>query len=111
MKGINLTGFRYPLHDATLRIGESLGISNVLEAEKGIIRVARGRFAVYQKPGLACFCRHFSIKDLGEGVPYEISCSRQNRHSSVRTLVSGRCRSVELRMTRHHSEELKKSKA
>lgn len=46
VKGINLTGFRYPLHDATLRIGESLGISNMLEAEKGIIRVARGRLLV-----------------------------------------------------------------
>jgi thiamine pyrophosphokinase len=46
--GITLDGFQYPLHDATLRIGQSLGISNVLLAEEGTIRVREGWLLVIQ---------------------------------------------------------------
>ncbi|WP_068777043.1 thiamine diphosphokinase [Paenibacillus sp. FJAT-26967] len=44
--GITLTGFRYPLNDATLTIGQSLGISNVLETERGIIQIRSGLLLV-----------------------------------------------------------------
>jgi len=40
--GITLEGFQYPLNDATLTIGDSLGISNVLLADEGLIRVKEG---------------------------------------------------------------------
>lgn len=44
--GVTLNGFRYPLLDATLRVGQSLGISNALEADTGTIAVAGGRLLV-----------------------------------------------------------------
>ncbi|NGQ96190.1 thiamine diphosphokinase [Brevibacillus sp. SYP-B805] len=44
--GITLTGFRYPLHQATLSTGDSLGISNVLEEETGTIELASGYLLV-----------------------------------------------------------------
>jgi thiamine pyrophosphokinase len=40
--GITLRGFRYPLHNATLHLGQSLGISNLLAGEKGDISVKEG---------------------------------------------------------------------
>jgi len=40
--GVTLEGFRYPLTDARLEIGQSLGISNVLEAEEGAVSVGEG---------------------------------------------------------------------
>jgi thiamine pyrophosphokinase len=40
--GISLTGFRYPLENATISIGESIGISNVLIEPAGTIRLASG---------------------------------------------------------------------
>ncbi|MBO8172088.1 MAG: thiamine diphosphokinase [Bacillaceae bacterium] len=40
--GITLEGFQYPLHDATLSMGESRGISNVLQEETGKIHVKSG---------------------------------------------------------------------
>jgi thiamine pyrophosphokinase len=40
--GITLEGFRYPLTDARLEIGQSLGISNVLEADEGTVSVGEG---------------------------------------------------------------------
>ncbi len=46
--GITLTGFQYPLEDATLRIGQSLGISNVLLEEQGTIELSSGRLLVIQ---------------------------------------------------------------
>jgi thiamine pyrophosphokinase len=46
--GITLHGFRYPLTDATITIGQSVGISNVLEAETGIIEVGQGLLLVIQ---------------------------------------------------------------
>ncbi len=44
--GITLSGFRYPLHQATLRWGDSLGISNVLMEDVGTIEVADGYLLV-----------------------------------------------------------------
>jgi thiamine pyrophosphokinase len=46
--GITLHGFCYPLIDATITIGQSVGISNVLEAETGIIDVGQGLLLVIQ---------------------------------------------------------------
>lgn len=46
--GITLEGFRYPLQDATLTIGQSLGISNVLEAERGRVTLKDGLLLVIQ---------------------------------------------------------------
>lgn len=46
--GITLTGFRYPLHDATLTIGQSLGISNVLLGAEGTIALREGKLLVIQ---------------------------------------------------------------
>ncbi|WP_028561146.1 thiamine diphosphokinase [Paenibacillus pinihumi] len=46
--GINLTGFRYPLHNAALEMGQSLGISNVVEAETGHISISGGKLLVIQ---------------------------------------------------------------
>lgn len=40
--GITLSGFQYPLVNATLNLGASLGISNVLVAARGKIEVAEG---------------------------------------------------------------------
>jgi thiamine pyrophosphokinase len=44
--GITLEGFRYPLRNARLEIGQSLGISNVLEAEEGAVAVGEGMLLV-----------------------------------------------------------------
>ncbi|WP_168122653.1 thiamine diphosphokinase [Paenibacillus sp. HB172176] len=44
--GISLIGFQYPLHDATLSIGQSLGISNVLLESEGFIQIAQGKLLV-----------------------------------------------------------------
>jgi len=44
--GITLTGFQYPLEQATLRWGESLGISNVLVEETGMIEMKSGYLLV-----------------------------------------------------------------
>ncbi|MGE5701017.1 MAG: thiamine diphosphokinase [Clostridia bacterium] len=44
--GITLTGFQYPLNDATLTIGQSLGISNVLIGEEGTIELKSGMLLV-----------------------------------------------------------------
>jgi thiamine pyrophosphokinase len=40
--GVTLQGFRYPLNDATLKLGWSLGISNVLETAVGTVTVTSG---------------------------------------------------------------------
>lgn len=42
VSGITLEGFTYPLTDATIRIGESIGISNILKGEIGKISVKSG---------------------------------------------------------------------
>ncbi|GAA4720379.1 thiamine diphosphokinase [Brevibacillus fulvus] len=44
--GITLDGFQYPLHDAALRIGDSLGISNVLLSDSGSISLKNGQLLV-----------------------------------------------------------------
>jgi len=46
--GITLHGFQYPLHRATLQIGQSLGISNVLREESGFIELETGLLLVIQ---------------------------------------------------------------
>ncbi|WP_134683341.1 thiamine diphosphokinase [Brevibacillus migulae] len=46
--GITLTGFQYPLEQATLRWGESLGVSNVLVEETGTIELESGYLLVIQ---------------------------------------------------------------
>lgn len=44
--GITLSGFLYPLHDATLMLGQSLGISNVLISARGTIALRAGLLLV-----------------------------------------------------------------
>jgi len=46
--GITLHGFQYPLHQATLQIGQSLGISNVLKESEGLIELQTGLLLVIQ---------------------------------------------------------------
>ncbi|MHB9144367.1 MAG: thiamine diphosphokinase [Symbiobacteriia bacterium] len=44
--GVTLRGFKYPLTEATLRWGESLGVSNELVAAEGEVRLRQGWLAV-----------------------------------------------------------------
>ncbi|MFC5531925.1 thiamine diphosphokinase [Cohnella yongneupensis] len=44
--GITLQGFLYPLNDATIRIGQSIGISNVLDQPSGTVTIASGLLLV-----------------------------------------------------------------
>ncbi|CAM4380658.1 thiamine diphosphokinase [Paenibacillus macerans] len=46
--GITLEGFLYPLDNASLRIGQSLGISNRLTGPEGIVRVSSGLLLIMQ---------------------------------------------------------------
>lgn len=46
--GITLTGFQYPLSNATLEIGQSLGISNVLSSDRGTITITEGMLLVIE---------------------------------------------------------------
>lgn len=48
VSGITLQGFQYPLQDATLHIGKSLGISNILQDQEGDISVKLGKLLVIQ---------------------------------------------------------------
>lgn len=48
VRGITLTGFQYPLREATLTIGQSLGISNMLLEDEGIVEVGSGQLLVIQ---------------------------------------------------------------
>ncbi|TYP72530.1 thiamine diphosphokinase [Paenibacillus methanolicus] len=48
VSGIDLHGFRYPLRDATLEIGQSLGISNILEADEGTVTIREGLLLVIE---------------------------------------------------------------
>ncbi|CAM3867310.1 thiamine diphosphokinase [Cohnella lubricantis] len=41
--GITLSGFVYPLNDATLRMGMTLGVSNKLAGTEGIVELGEGR--------------------------------------------------------------------
>ena len=42
VEGVSLKGFRYELEDAVMEIGRPYGISNVVTAEKGFIKVGGG---------------------------------------------------------------------
>ncbi|GIP34049.1 thiamine diphosphokinase [Paenibacillus sp. J2TS4] len=44
--GITLEGFLYPLKDASLKIGQTLGISNIVTAGVGRITLAKGKLLV-----------------------------------------------------------------
>ncbi len=46
--GVTLTGFQYPLDDALLEVGHSLGISNVIEQDQARIEVGSGLLLVIQ---------------------------------------------------------------
>ncbi|MOA02973.1 Thiamine pyrophosphokinase [compost metagenome] len=46
--GIYLDGFMYPLEDATLKIGQSLGISNRLLDTEGTVRIESGFLLIIQ---------------------------------------------------------------
>lgn len=46
VKGITLEGFAYPLNEATLEMGDSIGISNIVKGEKGQIRLREGQLLV-----------------------------------------------------------------
>jgi thiamine pyrophosphokinase len=46
--GITLQGFQYPLANATLTLGQSLGISNVIVGETGHIEIREGHLLVIQ---------------------------------------------------------------
>lgn len=48
VRGITLHGFQYPLQRAALTLGQSLGISNVLVADPGMIEVEEGLLLVIQ---------------------------------------------------------------
>ena len=41
-RGVTLTGFRYPLSEAELSIGKSLGVSNELIREEGFLNIKEG---------------------------------------------------------------------
>lgn len=44
--GIDLVGFSYPLHNATLKPSQSLGVSNELAEEQGTLRMKTGKLLV-----------------------------------------------------------------
>ena len=46
--GITLEGFMYPLHNATIEKGESIGVSNKLIEGSGTIQIATGQLLVIQ---------------------------------------------------------------
>lgn len=48
VKGVTLEGFQYPLQNATIKIGESIGISNVLNGDFGKITVTSGILQVIE---------------------------------------------------------------
>jgi thiamine pyrophosphokinase len=48
VKGISLEGFQYPLHNATLQMGQSLGISNTITAPFGHIHLSEGLLLVIE---------------------------------------------------------------
>lgn len=44
--GVTLEGFRYPLQNATIKLGQSIGVSNVLDAPTGAIAIGGGLMLV-----------------------------------------------------------------
>jgi thiamine pyrophosphokinase len=51
VSGVSTNGLAYPLHEATLRRGDSRGVSNVLESERGGVRVRRGVLLLVHRAG------------------------------------------------------------
>lgn len=45
-EGVTLKGFEYPLENANMSFGESLGVSNVLIEEEGTVEVKKGCLAI-----------------------------------------------------------------
>jgi thiamine pyrophosphokinase len=48
VQGIELEGFEYPLSGATMEIGAPYGISNRLQADRGVIAIGSGCLLVVQ---------------------------------------------------------------
>lgn len=48
VEGVTLTGFKYPLKDATLVWGKGIGISNEMVEEEGLIRLRKGWLLVIE---------------------------------------------------------------
>ena len=48
VEGITLKGFKYTLNNATMKIGESIGVSNEQIEEEGIIEMEKGILIVIQ---------------------------------------------------------------
>lgn len=46
--GITLQGFQYPLYEATLKLGQSLGISNRLTSQAGTVTIQSGLLLIIQ---------------------------------------------------------------
>ncbi|MCU1346744.1 MAG: thiamine diphosphokinase, partial [Acidimicrobiia bacterium] len=54
-EGITLHGFRYPLHDAVLEPGSTLGVSNELTGSAGRVALLVGTLVVIQPTALKEF--------------------------------------------------------
>ncbi|MEK3983085.1 thiamine diphosphokinase [Paenibacillus sp. FSL K6-3166] len=48
VSGITLEGFQYPLTDATLKLGQSLGVSNKLISSSGTVNIRSGLLLIIQ---------------------------------------------------------------
>ncbi|CAH1058939.1 thiamine diphosphokinase [Paenibacillus pseudetheri] len=48
VSGITLEGFQYPLTDATLKLGQSLGVSNKLVSSSGTVSIRSGLLLIIQ---------------------------------------------------------------
>jgi len=46
VRGVTLDGFQYPLRQATLELGHSIGISNVLTAPEGTVTITDGELLI-----------------------------------------------------------------
>lgn len=46
--GVTLTGFKYPLTKATLTMGQSIGVSNILLAEEGKVEHSSGKLLIIE---------------------------------------------------------------
>jgi len=46
VEGLSLSGFVYPLQDATLTLGESLGVSNIINEDRATITLRAGNLLV-----------------------------------------------------------------
>ena len=49
--GVSTEGLVYPLHEATLRRGDSRGVSNALEGDRGGVRLRRGVLLLIHREG------------------------------------------------------------